>query len=220
MDTFLGSHVPRWAAVSATLAPVAMIGGWTLAASFQSDFDPVRETISALAASSARAPLVMTSALAVTGLCHMITAAGLKPLPVVGRLLLGLGGVATAAVALLPVDQSPRAHGVAATVAFVALSTWPVAARSRRGISVLRPRRAVLATGGLLGLLAWFGLELLKVTPDAGAATGLAERALAGAQSLWPLVVVATALAPHAHRSPPAGPAGTVDRATTQPTRR
>jgi hypothetical protein len=65
----------------------------------------------------------MTSALAVTGLCHMITAAGLKPLP------------------------------------------------SRRGISALRPRQAVLATGGLLGLLAWFGLELLKVTPDAGAAT-------------------------------------------------
>ena len=41
----------------------------------------------------------------------------------------------------------------------------------------------------------WFGLELQKVTPDAGAATGLAERAVAGAQSLWPLVVVLTALA-------------------------
>lgn len=203
VDAIVGSHVPRWAAASATLAPVAMIGGWTFAASLQSDFDPVRETISALAASSARAPLVMTAALAVTGLCHIITAAGLKPVPTGGRLVLGLGGVATAAVALLPVDLWPRAHGVAATVAFVALSTWPVAARNRRGTSALHPRQAVLTTAGLLGLLAWFGLELMRVTPDAGVATGLAERALAGAQSLWPLVVVATALGRRA--APPSG---------------
>jgi hypothetical membrane protein len=180
VKTIGGSQVPRWVAVSATLAPVAMIGGWTLAASLQGDFDPVRETISALAANSARVPLVMTAGLAVTGLCHMITAAGLKRVPVGGRLVLGLGGVATTAVAILPVDLSPRAHGVAATFAFVALSIWPVAARNRHGISALRPRQAVLATGGLLGLLVWFGLELLRVAPDAGAATGLAERALVG----------------------------------------
>jgi len=41
-----------------------------------------------------------------------------------------------------------------------------------------------------VGLLALFVVELQGLTPDSGAATGLAERALAGAQALWPLVVV------------------------------
>ncbi|MGV8977834.1 MAG: DUF998 domain-containing protein [Cellulomonas sp.] len=195
MDPIADSRVARWAVMSAILAPVGMIGGWTVAASLQPSFDPVRETISALAASNATAPAVMTAGLAVTGVAHMVTAAGLRPVPLAGRLMLGLGGLATAVVAMAPVDASPRGHGVAAAVGFVALSTWPAAAWSRRGIAALRPRRAVAATFGLVGLLVWFGLELQQVTSDAGATTGLAERAVAGAQALWPLVVVLTAVA-------------------------
>jgi hypothetical protein len=38
----------------------------------------------------------------------------------------------------------------------------------------------------LLGLLVWFGAELI----DGGRQVGLAERVLAGAQALWPLAVV------------------------------
>ena len=34
--------VPRWALASAIAAPVAMIGGWSLAASRQPSFDPVQ----------------------------------------------------------------------------------------------------------------------------------------------------------------------------------
>ncbi|NMM15735.1 MAG: hypothetical protein HHJ14_00955 [Cellulomonas sp.] len=94
------------------------------------------------------------------------------------------------------------AQGFDTAVAFVALSTWPAAAWSPRGGGALRPRQAVAATVGLVGLLVWFGLELQRVTSDAGATTGLAERALAGAQSLWPLVVVLTAVA---GRTPVAG---------------
>ncbi|NMM31693.1 MAG: DUF998 domain-containing protein [Cellulomonas sp.] len=202
MDVIANPRVPRWAVASAILAPVGMIGGWTLAASLQPTFDPVRETISALAASSATAPEVMTAGLALTGLAHMVTAAGLRPARGAGRMMLGVGGLATAVVAMAPVDAWPRAHGVAAAVAFVALSTWPAAAWSPRGGGALRPRQAVAATVGLVGLLVWFGLELQRVTSDAGATTGLAERALAGAQSLWPLVVVLTAVA---GRTPVAG---------------
>ena len=38
----------------------------------------------------------------------------------------------------------------------------------------------------LLGLLAWFGTELI----GAGRQVGLAERFLAGAEAVWPLAVV------------------------------
>jgi hypothetical protein len=54
----------------------------------------------------------------------------------------------------------------------------------------LRRAVAVTATAVMLGLLAWFGAELIS----AGHQIGLAERALAGTQALWPLVVVLTCL--------------------------
>jgi hypothetical protein len=48
----------------------------------------------------------------------------------------------------------------------------------------------VTAAVVLGGLLAWFLVELQQATPTAGALTGLTERVVAGAQSVWPLVVV------------------------------
>jgi hypothetical protein len=42
------------------------------------------------------------------------------------------------------------------------------------------------AAGVLLGLLVWFGAELI----GAGRRLGLAERGLAGAEAVWPLAVV------------------------------
>src|SRR5437762_826763 len=53
----------------------------------------------------------------------------------------------------------------------------------------LRPLVSLVAATVLLGLLAWFTVEL---SAD-GARIGLTERLLAGSQALWPLVVVVTA---------------------------
>ncbi|MFC8193475.1 DUF998 domain-containing protein [Cellulomonas sp. NPDC057328] len=204
--------VPAWAVASAVLAPVAMIGGWSVAAALQPAFDPVAETISALAATTATAPAVMTAGLALTGAAHVVTALGTRALPRAGRLLHALGGVATVAVAALPVDRTPQAHGLAAAVAFGALALWPAAAW-RRGAAtgrpeaarrpapaVTRPAVALTACGVLLALLTWFVLELQGVGPAGGAWTGVSERAVAGAQALWPLAVVLS-LRAHAART-------------------
>lgn len=181
--------VPGWALASAIAAPLGMIGGWTLAATRQPTFDPTRETISALAATTATDAWIMTAGLAITGLAHLVTATGLRPVPRAGRALLALGGAATLAVAALPSDVAPRAHGIAATVGFGALALWPAfstTALPTRSPGVLRPAVSVTASAVLVGLLAAFGAELARD----GDAVGLTERALAGAQSLWPLVVV------------------------------
>ena len=189
--------VPGWAVASAALAPVAMIGGWSVAAAVQPDgFDSVRDTISALATQAVTAPVVMTVGLAVTGACHVVTAAGLRPAARAGRVLLALGGVGTAAVAALPVDVQGRAHGIAAGVAFVALAVWPAASPRPRAVGLLTARRARAATAGLLAVLVWFVLELQGLLPGDGSLTGLSERVLAGAQSLWPLAVVLSLRAP------------------------
>lgn len=179
-----------WALVSAVVAPVAMIGGWTLSQALQPSFDPVRDTISDLATASMVAPWVMGAGLAVTGVAHCVTAAGLHGVPRAGRVFLALGGVATLAVAVFPSDTHAQMHGITAAVGFGALGLWPALAARRGERGVLSPRVAVTASVVLLSLVAVFVAELQQLTPDDGAATGLTERLAAGAQSLWPLVVV------------------------------
>jgi len=190
----MSERVPWWGLVSSAAAPVLLIGGWTVAAGLQpGEFDSVADTISALAALDAADRWVMTTGLAGLGVCHIATAFALRPLARSGRLVLGAGGVATLLVAAfpLPADESGSVpHTIAAGAAFAALSVWPALAwrRSDRK-DVPAPARPAVALGAaavLLGLLGWFGAELAA---DDGR-VGLSERAVAGAQSLWPLAAV------------------------------
>ncbi len=183
--------VPGWAVLSAASAPVLLIGGWELAATRQpGGFDPVRQTISALAARGATDRWIMTTGLAGVGVCHLITALGLRPAATAGRLLLAVGGAASVLVAAFPqpVTGDSPAHVAAASVTFSALSLWPAVAWRRGSPVVAGPGRGVslVAAAGLLGLLGWFGADFFT----GGDRIGLSERVLAGAQSLWPLTAV------------------------------
>src|SRR5690348_16883875 len=72
--------VPWWGMLSAAVAPVLLIGGWTVAARLQpGSFNPVTDTISALAARDAADRWVMTSALAAVGACYVATGLALRP---------------------------------------------------------------------------------------------------------------------------------------------
>jgi hypothetical membrane protein len=170
---------------------VVLVGGWAVAEARQPPgYSPIRDTISALAALGATDRWIMTSALAGVGACHVVAALGLQPARAVGRGVVAAGGVATVLVAAFPQPDHGNsvAHTAAATAAFVALGVWPVAAARRRTSTLLLSRRAsVLASGVLLALVVWFAAELH------GGQRGLAERAAAGAQALWPLAVAVTA---------------------------
>jgi hypothetical membrane protein len=184
--------VPWWGLVSSAVAPVLLVGGWTLAAGLQpGSFDAVAGTISSLAAEGAADRWVMTLALAGTGACHVITGLALRPASPAGRLILMTGGAATVLVAAFPEmagDGGSLPHTFWSTVAFVTLAVWPLAACSRGPLvpALLRPGVCAVAAGVLLGLLVWFGTELI----GAGRQLGLAERVLAGAEAVWPLMVV------------------------------
>jgi hypothetical membrane protein len=174
------------------MAPVLLIGGWTVAAARQvRDFDPVTSTISELAALGSDDRWVMSGALVGVGICHLVTASALRPAAMSGRVLLALGGTATVLIAAfpLPVDSgSSGAHTMVATVALGALAVWPGAAW-RRGECVpgaLRPAVCIAAAAALLAGLGWFVFEL----GTDGSRLGLAERVAAGSQSIWPLAVV------------------------------
>ncbi|MEU1589880.1 DUF998 domain-containing protein [Micromonospora sp. NPDC005710] len=197
------SAVPRWALLSAGGAPVFLVGGWTLAQAAQSDgFDPVRQTISALAATGADHRWIMTVGLAGLGLCHLATALGLVSAAPAGRALLALGGLATLVLVAFP--QNPggdsTTHAVAAGVAFGALAVWPALAGPGRatpspdqehrhpsdgGRDPVR-RVALAAAALLLGLVGWFAVELFTD----GTWIGLTERLAAGAEAVVPLAAV------------------------------
>ena len=164
-------------AVPSGLAPVVLIGGWSLAAARQPPgYDPRRDTISALAARGATDRWIMTTALALLGLLYLAAAGGLTQTGVPARVLLAVGGLATIVVAAVP--QPHAGHVPAATVAFLALAFWPVAVTGNARLI------GAMTSVVLLALLVWLGIEL-----HSGPLLGLSERALAGAESLTPLII-------------------------------
>jgi hypothetical protein len=183
--------VPWWGVVSSAAAPVLMVAGWTVAAGLQRSFDPVADTVSALAAPGAADRWVMTLTFVVVGACYFVTGLGLRPARMPGRLLLmaaAVAGVLVAANPEHPGTSLPVGHIICGAAGCLVLIAWPAGAW-RRGPSVpwgLRPAVSAAAVMVLLALLAWFGAELVT----GGEQGGLAERIFGVAQALWPLTVV------------------------------
>ena len=220
-------NVPWWGVISSAGSPVLLVGGWTVAARLQPrSYNPVADTISALAAVGAADRWVMTWAMAAVGACYLVTGLALRPAAPAGRVILIAVGVATVAVAANPERAGAGGslpHVFWAALGFIAMAAWPAAGRIRgtsvrgtsargtgvRGTSVrgrrvpygLRPAVALGATAVMAGLLGWFGAELLS----GGRQVGLAERVLAGTQAVWPLVVVLTCVGVAAGSWPQAG---------------
>ncbi|MEU9629401.1 DUF998 domain-containing protein [Streptomyces luteogriseus] len=186
--------VPLWALVSSGCAPVFLIMGWLVAASLQgSPYDPAAQTISVLAAPGNSGSWVMTAAFIALGFCHLLTAWGLRPAALAGRMALAAGGVAALAVAMVPAPSSggSLSHGSVTTVGFAVLAAWPVLA-ARAGTAVpwaLRPLPSLGATAVMGVGAAWFLVEL-----HLHGVAGVAERAVTTLQSVWPLVVVLSCL--------------------------
>jgi hypothetical membrane protein len=195
--------VAWWGAISGVAAPVLLIGGWTVAAGLQPRFDPVADTVSALAAIGATDRWVMSLAFVLVGACYILTALALRSAKTVGRLILIGGAIAGMLVAANPEHAGGFGsvpHFVFASLGLAGLTLWPVAA-AKRGQAVpwaLRRAPAAAAVAVQFALLAWFGTELIM----AGGQVGLAERVMGAAQATWPLAVVlscylpVTALAP------------------------
>ena len=208
-------EVPWWGLASAAAAPVLLVGGWTLAAALQPNYDQVADTVSSLAAPGATDRWVMTLTFLVVGVCYIVTGLALRPAGTAGRLILVVGAAGGMLVAANPVHAGtsyPAPHMIWASIGLAGLTTWPAGAW-RRGPAVpwgLRPAVAAAAVVVLFALLAWFLAELVT---GAGQ-VGLAERAAGVAQAAWPLAVVLSCRRlPGRYRTEPA-PSVAVNRTT------
>ena len=176
---------------TALLAPIVTIGSWIVSPLMWAEFSSRRQTISALAARGAPSRRVQTAAFVVAGLCYVVSAMAISDLGTLGRLTLAAGGIALIGVAAAPLpspDDSSVAHSRVAGAHFVAMALWPVAGMvTAVGTPwLLTPWGAAASSALLLVLLAVFLVNLRRET----AVVGLTERVVAGAMTLWPLVLV------------------------------
>ncbi|ORW31600.1 hypothetical protein AWB91_15065 [Mycobacterium paraense] len=177
--------------MSAASAPIVLLGSASIARSVRIEsYDPISQTLSTLAADG-RGEWIMTAGLAISAGCQIVTAVGLRVLPLLPRIALALAGCCGLAVAALP-DRlgTATAHVAATGLAATLLAIWPLLmVPTIRPISwTRRVRRSVLVSAVLVGMLLWMGYDAWR-----GIQLGLSERAAATAEMLWPLIVVVSA---------------------------
>jgi hypothetical membrane protein len=181
---------------------LALVGGWMVAQAVQpAGYDPITQTISALARHDLAHRWIMTTGLALLGAAHLVTAAGLRGVRTASRSVLALAGLSTIGVAIFaePLHGSSNTHVALATLGFVLLAVWPATTIVRR--SPMAVERLPVALGAALVSTA---LLLWVAATQGGGPLGLAERLLTFEQALWPLVVVVV-LRRSAGSSDPAG---------------
>jgi hypothetical membrane protein len=182
----------RPAIVSAYLVPVVFIGGTTLAGLMWPGYNPVRQTISELAAVDAPTRVFTTTVFVLAGLGHLVTVTFARGIGVVGRIAYLVGALASLAVAAFPLPADggrSSAHNTAAIIGFVLLAAWPILGMRLRPDFpwLVRPLGSLLGTLILTAFCLWF---LVVWTSTSVPYVGLVERLAADAESLWPAVVV------------------------------
>ncbi|MGI8760479.1 MAG: DUF998 domain-containing protein [Jatrophihabitantaceae bacterium] len=187
------TRVPGWALLSAAASPVLLIGGWLLADAVQPvGYSPMRQTVSVLAGHGGAHRWIMTSALVVVGLLHLVTATGLRCLRPAARIVLVVAGLAALGVAAFPepAHGSTVRHVACTAVGAVAIAAWPafVGRLQWAGSAVLGVRASVLVTAVFAVLLLWLVAETRH-----GDALGLAERLSSSVQICWPFAVALAA---------------------------
>ena len=181
------NRIGKPALIASTIGPVQSILGWLISGALWPGYDPIRQTISDLAADDSPVQAIQTSFFFLGATLTVIGAIYAKSLALPGRLVLLGAGLATYALAIFTTPSQighSDAHRVAASISFVLMSAWPLfSMRFDRGYAwVLRPVGAISATIGLTLISIWFLTTWLD--PNSGN-VGVAERVIVTAQVLW-----------------------------------
>jgi hypothetical membrane protein len=158
-------EVPRpLGALCGIAGPTAFVGAWLAGGLLADGYDPVRQAISELAREGAPTRPVMTAGLVAFGVLLPVWARVLRR-ELDSRALgvtVTVAGVATLAVALLPLTREPGGpqdvlHGVAAGTGYLAMSLTPLLAAPRLRRSGRGRTAAASAAVGAVSALALVG---------------------------------------------------------------
>jgi hypothetical membrane protein len=175
------------ALIASTIGPVQSILGWVISGSLWPGYDPIRKTISDLAADDSPVQAIQTSFFFLGATLTVIGAISAKTLALPGRITLLVAGLATYALAIFTTPSQTGhsdAHRIAASISFVLMSAWPLLSMrfDRRYPWVVRPVAAVGSTIALTLISLWFLSTWLDPNTTV---VGLSERVIVTAQVLW-----------------------------------
>jgi hypothetical membrane protein len=184
-------QITRTALIAATIGPIQVVVGWSLAGALWPGYDPIKKTISDLAADDSPVKWLMSSFFVLGGTLAIMAAIGAKSFALPGRAAIFLSGLATYGFTIFATPSQigySWPHRWFAITSFVLMSAWPLLSMrfSRDAPLPLRPIGAILATLGFTILSVSF---LATWTDPAATNVGAWERVIAVAQT-WYLALV------------------------------
>ena len=177
---------------AATIGPIQSVLGWLIAGSLWSGYDPIRKTISDLAADDSPVQWIQSSFFLLGGTLSLLAAIFARSLAMPGRVMIFLGGLATYGFTYFTTpsqDGHSDMHRYFAIASFVLFSAWPIFSMrlNKQYPWVLRPAGAIIATIGFTIISLWF--LSTWTNPDANN-VGLVERVIATSQTTYLSVVI------------------------------
>jgi hypothetical membrane protein len=175
------------ALIASTIGPVQSILGWVISGALWPGYDPIRKTISDLAADDSPVQAIQTSFFFLGATLTVIGAISARTLAIPGRITLFLAGLATYALAIFTTPSQighSDSHRISASISFVLMSAWPLLSMrfDRRYSWVVRPAAAIGSTVGLTLISLWFLSTWLDPNTTV---VGLSERVIVTAQVMW-----------------------------------
>lgn len=183
--------IDRLAFYAAIIGPIQSVLGWTIAGSMWAGYDPIRQTISDLAANESPVNLIMSSFFVLGGVLTLIAALYARTLAMPGRVALFLSAICTFGLTIFPTPLIGYSlmHRIFAISSFVLSAGWPILAMRLRKDApwIIRPTASIIGTALQTTLALWF---LSTWTDPTATNVGVWERVVAVSQALYVSVVV------------------------------
>lgn len=184
-------RIEKPALVVAIIGPIQSVLGWTIAGALWVGYDPVKQTISDLAANESPVQGIMSAFFVLGGILTLIAAVYAKTFAMPGRVALFVAAICTFGLTIFPTPLIGYSiwHRIFAISSFVLSAGWHLfAMRTRKDAPwILKPPAAIIGTALQTALALWF----LSTWTDPNATdVGVWERVVAVSQSLYVSVVV------------------------------
>ena len=184
-------RIEKPALVVAIIGPIQSVLGWTIAGALWVGYDPVKQTISDLAANESPVQGIMSAFFVLGGILTLIATVYAKTFAMPGRVALFVAAICTFGLTIFPTPLVGYSiwHRIFAISSFVLSAGWHLfAMRTRKDAPwILKPPAAIIGTALQTALALWF----LSTWTDPNATdVGVWERVVAVSQSLYVSVVV------------------------------
>ena len=173
------------AIVAAVVGPIQSVAGWSIAGALWPAYDPIRQTISDLAAPESPVNVIMSSFFILGGTLTIIAGVWGRTFALPGRIVLIVAGLCTYGLTIFPTPLIGYSvpHRIFAIASFALSAGWPLFTMRKRPDApwIIRPVAAISMTAFQAVCAVWFlATWTLPETTD----VGVWERVVATQQSL------------------------------------